>query len=336
MAAGGVIDVGTGAAQAIGRYFSVISVIPSSLYVAFVYLLIASGSWNHSPNWSAAFTSFEHISIGGIGALVFLSVALGLVIHPVQFALVQLLEGYWGTSPLLQRIRVRRVLHYQRLCRELRSQRVDAVKQLKTLAKASGAVSADRALLISQRAEALRISDYFPRSTDDIMPTRLGNMLRRYESQAGRQFGLDALQAVPHLLAIAPESHVEYVSDQRSQLDLAVRVTFMSAAASATAVLFLWPHGLWILVAAIPYALSYLAYRGAVVAGGHYGAALDMLINLDRFALYEQLRLPRPVDTAAERLGNEQMQRLFSYSPLEVIGYEHPAPEASQGAAPGS
>ena len=30
------------------------------------------------------------------------------------------------------------------------------------------------------------------------------------------------------------------------------------------------------------------------------------------------------------------MQRLFSYSPFEVIGYEHPAPDASQGAAPGS
>ena len=122
MSNGSIVDVGTGAAQAIGRYFSVISVIPSSLYVAFVYLLVASGSWNHSPDWNHAFTSLEHISIGGIGALAFLSIGLGLIIHPMQFALVQFLEGYWGTVPAVQSIRTQRILHYQRLCRKLRNE----------------------------------------------------------------------------------------------------------------------------------------------------------------------------------------------------------------------
>jgi hypothetical protein len=92
----GVVDVSTGVAQAVGRYFSVISVIPSSIYVGFVYLLIASGSWRHSPNWSHAFMSLEHIGIGGIAVLAFLSIGLGLLIHPVQFAVVQFFEGYWG------------------------------------------------------------------------------------------------------------------------------------------------------------------------------------------------------------------------------------------------
>src|SRR5690348_2547827 len=112
---GGIIDVSTGAAQAIGRYFSVISVIPSALYVVFVYLLIASGSWTHSPNWEHAFTSLEHVSIGDIGALAFLSIGLGLVIHPIQFTLVQFFEGYWGTARFAQRIRVQRIMHYRRL-----------------------------------------------------------------------------------------------------------------------------------------------------------------------------------------------------------------------------
>ena len=157
-----------------------------------------------------------------------------------------------------------------------------------------------------------------------IMPTRLGNVLRRYESQAGRQYSLDALQVVPHLLLIAPANHVDYINDQRSQLDLAVRMTFIALLASATALLFLWPYGVWVLVAAIPYMLAYLSYRGSVIAAGHYGSALDTLINLDRFVLYEHLRLPPPVDTKAERWRNEKMKHLFEYNDAEVVDYKHP------------
>jgi hypothetical protein len=181
--------------------------------------------------------------------------------------------------------------------------------------------------LISQRAEALRIRDYFPRGTDDIMPTRLGNMLRRYESQAGRQYGMDALEVVPHVLLIAPANHVDYVDDQRSQLDLSFRMTFISILASVTTLFFLWPYGFWVLVAVIPYVLAYLSYRGSVIAGGHYGSAFDTLINLNRFALYEQLHLPLPIDTKAERLTNEMMKGLFEYSPA-VVEYKHPDPDS--------
>ena len=325
MADGGIVDVGTGAAQAIGRYFSVVSVIPSSLYVAFVYLLVASGSWNHSPDWKQAVTSFEHISIGGIGALAFLSIGLGLIIHPIQFALVQFMEGYWGTVPAVQSIRSQRILHYQLLCQRLYNERIAALEALESLPEEAVGPNAARARLISQRAEALRIRDYFPRATDDIMPTRLGNMLRRYEAQAGHQYGMDALQVVPHVLLIAPANHVDYVDDQRSQLDLAVRMTFISVLASVTALLFLWPYGFWVLVAVIPYVLAYLSYRGSVVAAGHYGSAFDAVINLDRFALYEQLHLPLPADTKAERVTNKKMKGLFEYSPVNVE-YKHPDP----------
>jgi hypothetical protein len=286
--------------------------------------LIASGSWTHSPNWEHAFTSLEHISIGGIGALAFLSIGLGLVIHPIQFAVVQFFEGYWGTARFAQFIRAQRILHYQRLCEDLVKESAEAVKTLDSLREKGIDSPVHLAQLISRGGEAERILDNFPRADSDIMPTRLGNMLRRYESQAGVQYGMNALQVVPHLLLIAPPNHVAYVNDQRSQLDLAVRLTFISMAASATAVLFLWPYGFWILIAVIPYMLAYLTYRGSVVAAGHYGSSFDTLINLDRFLLYEQLHLPLPVSTANERLRNEQMKLLFGYDDNESVRYEHP------------
>ena len=268
--------------------------------------------------------SLDHIGIGGIAILVFLSVGLGLVIHPIQFGIVQFFEGYWGTMAVPQAIRSQRILRYQRLCRKLNKDRVNAKKELDGLA-AHPMVDVVRARLISRRAEADRLRSKFPRLTDDVMPTRLGNVLRRAESQAGSQYGINALQAVPHLLLVAPANHIDYVNDQRTQLDLAVRMAFISAAASATAVLFLWPYGFWALIAAIPYALAYLSYRGSVIAGSHYGSALDTLINLDRFALYEQLHLPLPPDTISERSTNEKMTKLFNYDNAEIIAYNHPS-----------
>ena len=98
MSDGGIIDASAGVANSIGRYFSVVSFIPSSLYVLFVYLLVASGSWHHPPDWSHAFMSLGHLGVDGVVLLTFLGVGLGIFIHPIQFSIVQFFEGYWGTS----------------------------------------------------------------------------------------------------------------------------------------------------------------------------------------------------------------------------------------------
>ena len=334
MTNGGIADVSAGAAQVIGRYFSVISVIPSSLYVTFVYVLIASGSWRHPPDWTHAFASLERVGIGGFAFLALFSIGLGVFIHPIQFATVQLLEGYWGTGPIAQKIRTQRILHYQAHCRELNRKRNTARNTLADWHKRKvPATLASQTPLRSEYDEARRVrSSFFPPSLDQVMPTRLGNALRRVESQAGRQYGLDALQVVPHILLIAPASHVDYVNDQRSQLDLAVRMTLISAAASATALLFLWPYRLWALVAVIPYALAYLSYRGSVVAAGHYGAAIDNLINLDRFALYEQFHLQLPATGHDERIMNQNVRHLLEYCAV-AIDYQHPGGQ-TPGASP--
>lgn len=324
MANGGIIDVSTGVAQTIGRYFSVVSVIPSSLYVIFTYVLIASGSWQHSPNWGHGVKSLEQLGVGGVAFLAFLSIALGVLIHPIQFAIVQFFEGYWGTSHLAHAIRARRILHYQQVCYDLDDEQTRVQDHLDYWPKKRVTDPTIMTPLQSRLDEASRALEAFPRLDTQVMPTRLGNVLRRAESNAGSQYRLNALQVVPQLLLIAEQGHIDYVNDQRSQLDLAVRMTFISALACVTAVLFLWPYPRWVLIAVIPYALAYLSYRGSVVAAKLYGSALETLVHLDRFALYEQLRLPLPEDTEAEREANELLTALFEYNPV-AVDYEHPS-----------
>ena len=330
-----ITDISAGAAQTIGRYFSVISVVPSSLYVTFVYLLIASGSWAHPPDWRQAFSSIEHPGISGIAFIAFVSIGLGIIIHPIQFAIVQFLEGYWGVGRVALSFRAQRILRYQEICETLERRQDSAGKVLNDW-KAAGVktTARSRVRFNAQYFEAKRVRDTaFPPFFDQIMPTRLGNMLRRAEVQAGSQYGMNALQSVPHLLMIAPEKHVSYVNDQRTLLDLAVRMTFLSAAATITAVLFLWPYGLWTLVALFPYSITYLSYRGGIVAARHYGSAISLLINLNRFRLYEELHLPLPATTEDERDLNKSLNKLFAYDVDEDVRYKHPVADDGIDAA---
>lgn len=322
---GSIMDIGTGVAESIGRYFSIVSFIPSAVYVFFVYLLIASGSLHHSPDWNGAIVSIGHLGVTGVAMLVLSSIGLGVLLHPIQFALVQFFEGYWGTRLVPQTLRRWRINRYLELCITLDSKWDSANDREVDLTEKGYSIDSPRRVQSrSQLQEASRVRESFPEELENVMPTRLGNVLRRTESLAGSQYGLNALQAVPHLLLVAPAAHVDYVNDQRSQLDLAVRMTFMSAVAVVTTLLFLCRDHFWTLLAIVPYGLAYLSYRGSLVAAGHYAAAVDALINLDRFALYQRLHLPLPDNAATEKTLNEQMRKVFEYVPKPMT-YEHPA-----------
>lgn len=312
----------SGVGGAIGRYFSVVSFIPSLFLVGFTFSLIESGAWsgNEGPDWVRAGNAFTHL--GNLALLTLISIALGVIVHPVQFALVQFFEGYWGTGRVVQRIRVARIMHHLGSRKSHFSGIKRTQKALNEQVEPQGSVG--RAELLSLRDESDRLFGGYPLAVDDVMPTRLGNVLRRYERLAGAQYGLEAIGIVRHVALVAQAQRVDYVNDQRQLLDLSVRMCATSIFATLIAIAFLWHHGPWLLIALVPYGIAYLSYRGAVVVAHEYGSALSAMIDLDRFALYDALRLPRPATTAGERLVNSKLMRLVNHSPQVVLRYEHP------------
>jgi hypothetical protein len=318
-----------GMGNAIGRYFSVVSFIPSFLLVGFTFALIKSGAWSGdgAPDWVRAGDSFAQV--GDLATLVLISVTLGVVVHPIQFALVQFFEGYWGAGKLAQWVRLTRILHHRRRFDHFRySQGGQA--EITLLKEAAGEISLDeegRIKLVSRRDENYRLARNYPAADheEEIMPTRLGNVLRRYERLAGYQYKLDAVQVVRHVAFVAPKEHVDYLNDQRELLDLSVRMCATSIIAAFVAIAFLWHHGPWLAIALLPYGIAYISYRGAVVVAHEYGAAVCTLIDLDRFALYDYLRLPRPKNTVSERLMNDTLRNLLDHNPTVSLRYEYDA-----------
>jgi hypothetical protein len=111
--------------------------------------------------------------------------------------------------------------------------------------------------------EAETAASRYPAEPDRVMPTRLGNTLRRYEDLAGRPYGLEALAVIPHLMDIAEAEQVAHVDDARTELDLAVRVVVSWLLVAATGFGLLWPYGSWLALPIAAYGLAWLSYRAA-------------------------------------------------------------------------
>lgn len=313
----------SGIGGAIGRYFSIVSFVPSLFLAGFTFALIESGAWsgNGEPDWAKAGNALTNL--GNLALLTLISIALGVAVHPVQFALVQFFEGYWGTGSLAQRVRVARIRHH------LKTFKTGPFKDSKDALRALNdkerpPLPEARVELLSLLGESQRRAANYPLHDDQMMPTRLGNVLRRHERLAGSQYGLEAIGVIRHVALVAPAQRVGYVNDQRQLLDLSVRMSATSIFATFIAVAFLWHHGLWLLIALVPYGIAYLSYRGAVVVAHEYGSAVSTMIDLDRFTLYDSLRLPRPATTAGERQMNAKLMRLVNHNPQVVLRYEHP------------
>lgn len=266
MAVPTLTEAATAAGGRIGRYFSVVSVVPAALLVVFVLALVQSGAWAGPPDWSRAARSAGRTSLAAASILALVTLGVALAMHPLQFTMTQLLEGYWGGGPVAERLMTSRRNEHRRRRRELKIAQDDAIAVAEAVPR--GEWHGDRGdrqvghEVVAQEAGRL-LGDY-PQSPRRVMPTRLGNALRRYEDQAGSAYGLGGVTVAPHVALVAPPGQVAYLEDRRVQLDVAVRMCVVSLLAAAAAVLFLWSDGAWLLCALPPYGLAYLFYRGAV------------------------------------------------------------------------
>jgi hypothetical protein len=316
-------------------------------YAWLTYLLIKSDAWHGEPNLEALGVRLAEWSIPEVAWLLLATFVVALFLHPLQFATVQLLEGYWGSSAVaLGAMRLRVARHRKRAHRL-----ADRVNDLDAVIDEDFENHPTYSDDLDEDTDDQRLDQYLDSPNADhlvphvvardalqarherypdgrrIMPTRLGNTLRRYEDAAGAQYGLDAITTAPHFSLVIPEPHLAYLRDSRQLLDTTVRLCFVSLLATLITIAALLTDGLWLLVALVPYALAYLAYRAAIAAADEYGTSVATIIDLDRFALYEHLGLPRPPDTDEERRSNAQLMSLLQWERTAVIRYGRHADE---------
>ena len=327
MAGEGKEPLGAGI-TAVGRYFVVVSLIPSTVFAAYLLILLRTGTWSSAG--VDLDRAFRNVDLKALASLSVLSIALAIAMHPLQFALIQVLEGYWGVSRLGRRLASVGIMRHRRRARALLTRQLDDAMPPDDSIRAHDptgeepparnpmADAATVARFWSSR-EAARLGGAYPHRFEDVMPTRLGNVLRRHEILAGYMYGLDSIVTVPRIMQVAAPRDVEYVQNQRMQMELAVRTCVLGLLAAVVTTALMWTEGWYLLLALVPYAVAFAAYRGAVVLANEYGTALAVLIELNRFALYERLRLPRPASLAAERRDTTRLIEVLRLDSEDVV-----------------
>lgn len=147
----------------------------------------------------------------------------------------------------------------------------------------------------------------FPIDGSDLLPTRLGNVLRAAESYPGdpERYGLDAVFFWPRLYLVLPTDVREQVDRCRGALDRAVLTAGLGVLFPFAAVpVVVWSGGgwwLWLIGAGAAGVVAVLAYRSAVDGALAFGEILRGCFDLHRLTLLDRFGLVRPETLEGER-----------------------------------
>jgi hypothetical protein len=325
--------------KGLGPRATLVNLLPASLLTLLVVALVGSGAPGE-PGLDKAMRTFDSLDGARLAILGLAVLAVAVILQPFQIAVVQLLEGYWVASPLRTG---------SALARRAFELGVEVQRRRR------------QALAFARRTERSRLSDLQKawladevRSYPDqpnLLPTRLGNVLRAAEIRAGGRYGLDAALAFPRLYPQMSDRLATAWEDVTDQLDTAAHmcVTFLLATFISAGLLL--PNGwggFWLLIPVVAGALTWVSYRATIAAAKHQGVVLMAAFDLHRFDLLSKLRYPLPPDAHTEFDANQRLTEFLASAtatsrasqfdgrvPMEPAdGYEHPPAAPTEPSAP--
>jgi hypothetical protein len=163
----------------------------------------------------------------------------------------------------------------------------------------------------------------YPRRERDLLPTRLGNIMRSAELYPGDdgRYGIDAVFFWPRLYAVLPEPMRDSLQEARSSLDLMLVTSGLSLLFLLIAACLLPFAGMGqgsILIGVVGAGLvALLTYRGAVRAAVVFAELVRTSFDLYRGSLLAQLGYDQPTSLDKERelwknLGEQLYRRIAS------------------------
>jgi hypothetical protein len=319
-------------AKALGGRFGLVTMIPGAVVFLFVAALVRAKAYTDDRDLDRVLSGYGDKS--DVAAVLLAGVLLtGLVLHPFQIWIVQRLEGYWGTTALLSRVSLLLIEHHVR--RKESGELLNMVTApgeaepgLDLMSIANHARAKRTARRWQRRGAALR--ERYPPNADRVLPTLLGNALRRTEDTAGQRYNLDSVHAFPRLFPSLSKPLSDALSQQTSIMDgsAALSVAF-GLCALASAPLLRSLDG-WTPIPVIAALLAAISYRGAVHAARDHGVLVAAAFDLHRFDLAAAMRYRLPTSPAEEFRLFGVITRLFAGESINPDDrsqrYEHPQP----------
>ena len=280
---------------------------------AFLFWAGGLGLYVWQQGWETVMTTWQGWAIyQQVTALliallvVFLS---SLAMKTLQFPVIRLLEGYWPwpLNHVGSYIVSRSQKDFDKKYKDLR--------KLKTKEENKSITSDEQDQL--SRLEAWAHST--PPSKKELLPTRLGNLLRARELASSRKYSLDSLVCWPRLWCLLPECQRENLTASRASLNQQAELWLWGF-------LFLVWTVLNPLVVFISLVWMLLAYRIALQTAEVYGDLVETAFDLHHLSLYDALGWERPKDDEEEKATGAQLSEfLWRGTTKEKIQYADPA-----------
>jgi hypothetical protein len=150
---------------------------------------------------------------------------------------------------------------------------------------------------------ALKVNKYFPSQAHEIMPTKLGNAIRAFQSYPFKTYGLDGPPNWSRVEALVTENEKEALAETLTTFAFWLNLILLTVAAT----IYIWvadvlgrPHStrsteiLTLVSFAAGTLVAWGAYCAAVGAAINWGASVRAAYDLHRLELYERLGLKRP------------------------------------------
>jgi len=163
------------------------------------------------------------------------------------------------------------------------------------------------------------IDQNYPNRKDLVLPTRLGNVIRAFETYTERRYGASTIALWPRLQGVIDASYATALDNTKVAFDFMLNCSFLSllstALLGASGLYWKHPklHGLvqpweiWVIVLA---GLSYVLYLGAINRAAEWGIGIKAAFDLYRLPLLSKLGYDvKPSDLAEER----RMWDIISY-----------------------
>ena len=254
-------------------------------------------------NWLNGQSTVAQLIVG-LGALTLVATST-IVVRRVTTPVLRLMEGYWPAW-LDRRAGRRRDQAADKKAAD------DKAWQERQRDTEHGEPSAQRREELSRLEHRRR---HRPVLDGELMPTRVGNILRAAETRPLHRYGLDAVVIWPRLWLVLPEPAVQELTGARAALDASVAAAIWGAGFVVFTPWAWWAAPAGIAIAAA--APSWWVPARAEVFADLVEAAYDLY----RTDLYRQLRWPLPATPAEEHASGSMLTRYL------LRGSNHPHPE---------
>ncbi|BBH69821.1 hypothetical protein ACTI_65060 [Actinoplanes sp. OR16] len=313
---GGLVQAGSKALG--GDRFSLVGLLPTTLLVGWVAFLTVSGLYRGDRVDLSGIVATVGKSAGWAVFAVFGIFVIAVLLRPLQISLVWMLEGYWDRNPVLKWLEPVAVEWHLRRRHSAEVIANDGVgdppagRHLQSVIedhqrlRAWGIRRARAEERISRYPEdrvAQEIDDPGPLGVEPadeirLMPTMLGNALRKGEDDAGDRYGLDFPAIAPRLYPHLSDKISKEIARNLDVMETGAALTVVFLLSAACSVPLLWRGDLWAAAVPVALVLALLAYLGTLRTAREHGLLLSAAVDLHRFDMLAKLRyrLPETVD----------------------------------------